>query len=224
MRGSTGTPGLEDDDKSWEVAAVLGGGSHPHVGTFQYFLDDQRWVWSDTIARIHGYLPGQVQPTTDLLLSHKHPDDRAKVAEILHRVQAGGPFSSRHRIIDTHGATHWVVVVGDQMMDDSGEVVGTEGFYIDVTDGLQSDITTETSRILKSRSIIDQAKGVLMVAYGIDDARAFEVLKLSSQLAQVELATVARQFLDAIRSHGLPPETVRTIDRLLVQTRQSHQK
>lgn len=159
-----------------------------------------------------------------LLLSHKHPDDRAKVAEILHRVQAGGPFSSRHRIIDTHGATHWVVVVGDQMMDDSGEVVGTEGFYIDVTDGLQSDITTETSRILKSRSVIDQAKGVLMVAYGIDDARAFEVLKLSSQLAQVKLATVARQFLDAIRSHGLPPETVRTIDRLLVQTRQSHQK
>lgn len=77
-----------------------------------------------------------------------------------------GPFSSRHRIIDTHGATHWVVVVGDQMIDDSGEVVGTEGFYIDVTDGLQSDITTETSRILKSRSIIDQAKGVLMVAYG----------------------------------------------------------
>lgn len=62
-----------------------------------------------------------------------------------------------------------------------------------------------------------------MVAYGIDDARAFEVLKLSSQLAQVKLATVARQFLDAIRSHGLPPETVRTIDRLLVQTRQSHQ-
>ncbi|EUA45416.1 ANTAR domain protein [Mycobacteroides abscessus 21] len=110
------------------------------------------------------------------------------------------------------------------MIDDSGEVVGTEGFYIDVTDGLQSDITTETSRILKSRSIIDQAKGVLMVAYGIDDARAFEVLKLSSQLAQVKLATVARQFLDDIRSHGLPPETVRTIDRLLVQTRQSHQK
>lgn len=94
MRGSTGTPGLEDDDKSWEVAAVLGGGSHPHVGTFQYFIDGQRWVWSDTIARIHGYQPGQVQPTTDLLLSHKHPTTVPRLPKSCTAYKLAGPSAA----------------------------------------------------------------------------------------------------------------------------------
>lgn len=46
--------------RSWEVAAVLAGGYAQTIGRFQYFLADQRWVWSDEVARMHGYEPGQV--------------------------------------------------------------------------------------------------------------------------------------------------------------------
>ncbi len=48
--------------RSWEVAAVLAGGYAQTIGRFQYFLADQRWVWSDEVARMHGYEPGQVEP------------------------------------------------------------------------------------------------------------------------------------------------------------------
>src|SRR3546814_2399380 len=44
------------------------------VGSFRYFRGEDRWEWSDTVARIHGYAPGQVTPTTALVMSHKHPD------------------------------------------------------------------------------------------------------------------------------------------------------
>jgi PAS domain S-box-containing protein len=204
--------------ESWEVAAVLGGADTQRVGTFQYLIAEKQWFWSDAVARMHGYAPGEVTPTTDLMLSHKHPDDRAKVAEILHRVEFGGPFSSRHRIIDTYGKTRWVVVVGDRMVSETGEAIGTQGFYVDVTDSLQADVTTMIAGVVESRAVIEQAKGVLMMAYGIDAERAFDILKWRSQATQVKLKTVAAQFLEAVMGHGLPAGTLSVIDHLITGT------
>lgn len=204
------------ESESWDVAAVFSGGDSQHVGSFQFLLAEQRWVWSEAVARMHGYALGEVEPTTELLLSHKHPDDRAKVAEILKRVQTGGLFSSRHRIIDSSGKVHWVVVVSDRMTDDADVAIGTHGYYIDVTDGVQSDLTVAMASVVESRAVIDQAKGILMAAYGIDEDRAFEILKWRSQATQVKLRTVATRLLEAVIREGLAPETVTAIDHLLL--------
>ncbi len=58
---------------------ALLGGRPQLVGTFEYRYDTDTWSWSDTVARLHGYEPGTVEPTTELVLSHKHPDDLAVV-------------------------------------------------------------------------------------------------------------------------------------------------
>jgi hypothetical protein len=47
-----------------------------NVGAFRFWFVGQHWEWSDEVARMHGYEPGTVVLTTELLLSHKHPDDR----------------------------------------------------------------------------------------------------------------------------------------------------
>uniref|UniRef100_UPI0038B256D9 PAS domain-containing protein n=1 Tax=Staphylococcus aureus TaxID=1280 RepID=UPI0038B256D9 len=78
------------------------------VGGFRYHRHGDRWQWSGAVARIHGYTPGTVTPTTELILSHKHPDDRPHLDAIR---TAGGPFNSKHRILDTTGAIHSVTVV-----------------------------------------------------------------------------------------------------------------
>ena len=209
--------GKAEDPESWEVAAVFSGGEPQRVGRFSYHTQTQRWVWSDQVARMHGYEPGSVQPTTELLLSHKHPDDRAQVAEILERVRtAGQQFSSRHRIIDARGRTHWVVVVGERMLDDAGEIIGTEGFYIDVTESLQSDVTEVMTGVVESRAVIEQAKGILMVAYGVNEDRAFDILRWRSQNTKTKLKTVATQLVDALMQRGLSDETTTAIDRLLL--------
>ncbi len=75
---------------------------------------------------MHGYEPGQVRPTTELVLSHKHPEDLAQVKGLLQ--QSAAPFSSRHRIHTTAGALRSVVVVGDAVTDDDGRIVATRGF------------------------------------------------------------------------------------------------
>ncbi|EHI43673.1 hypothetical protein OPAG_06962 [Rhodococcus opacus PD630] len=45
------------------------GGEPQRVGSFRFFLDGQRWERSDAVARMHGYQPGEIAPTTELLLS-----------------------------------------------------------------------------------------------------------------------------------------------------------
>lgn len=214
-------PGTETTAAQWDAVTVLSGGHAHDIGRFQFFVAEQRWVWSDEVARMHGYRPGQVQPTTELLLSHKHPDDRAKVADILQRVQAGGLFSSRHRIVDVHGQTHWMVVVSDHLTDSAGKVIGTQGYYIDVTAGLQSDLTAAMGHVVESRAAIEQAKGILMIAYDVDDARAFEILKWRSQATKQKLKDVAAQLVGSLRRTGLSAESISTIDQLLLADERS---
>jgi hypothetical protein len=60
-------------------AAEGGAPGYLNVGSFRFWFAGERWEWSDEVARMHGYEPGSVAPTTKLLLSHKHPDDREHV-------------------------------------------------------------------------------------------------------------------------------------------------
>jgi PAS domain S-box-containing protein len=204
------TPDLAEEPS--DVDLVVGLGEPQRVGRFRFFLAGQRWEWSDAVAHMHGYEPGTAKPTTDLLLEHKHPEDRQQVAAVLDRVLAGEPFSSRHRIIDTAGRTRWVIVVGDRMLDGDGTVIGTSGFYIDVTESLQSDITAVFSEFAASRAQIEQ---VLMAAYGISAERAFDLLVWRSQETNIKVRDVAAHFLAA--SSGTIPSDSRThIDRALL--------
>lgn len=142
----------ELDGQAVAVEQALAGGTPQRAGWFRFYFEDQRWEWSDQVQRMHGYQPGTVTPTTELVLSHKHPDDRRRVAATINdMVTNRRAFGTRHRIIDTGGAIHQVVVVGDQFCDDAGEVIGTHGFYIDVTSTGDSDDVI-TAKVAESPS------------------------------------------------------------------------
>ncbi|MDJ0419684.1 PAS and ANTAR domain-containing protein [Rhodococcus opacus] len=176
------------------------GGEPQRVGSFRFFLDGQRWKWSDAVARMHGYQPGEIVPTTELLLSHKHPEDHPNVARLLDRmISAAEPFSSTHRILDTTGNVHQVVVGGDRLRDDTGAVVGTTGFYIDLTDSYRDEVKESVDEAVaeleQSRAVIEQAKGALMLVYGISADRAFDVLIWRSQQTNTRLRILAEQIV-----------------------------
>lgn len=103
------------------------------------------WISNLTVQRIHGYEPGTVTPTTELVHTRK-------------------TFRTRHRIIDTAGNVHSVVVViGDQLYGDDGVVVGIRGFYVDLTPAsgqVREDIISErVAEIAERRGAIDQPAG-----------------------------------------------------------------
>jgi hypothetical protein len=84
------------------------GGQSQTVGRFRFFFDDERWEWSDEVQEIHGYAPGEIpNPTTEQVLSHKHPDDYAYVVGVLEDTRrTRTAFSTRHRMIDKQGRHH----------------------------------------------------------------------------------------------------------------------
>jgi hypothetical protein len=108
-----------------------------------------------------------------------------------------------------------VVVVGDRMLDDTGALIGTCGSYVDVTESLQSDISAAVGEVAESRAQIEQAKGVLMAAYGVSAQRAFDILVWRSQETNVKVRELAARFLSAI-SGRISGNTLSEIDHLLL--------
>ena len=209
-------------DSKESIGETFAAGGPQRVGWFRYYFDDDRWEWSPQVEKMHGYLPGSVTPTTDMVLSHKHPDDYRQIADTLSLIrQTRQAFSTRHRIIDVEGRLHHVVVVGDLLHDDDGAVIGTHGYYIDISPSeraRQDQVTAEVTRIAENRSAIEQTKGMLMVIYGIDEPTAFELLKWRSQETNVKLRLLAEQvaadFLFLSGSETLPPRSA--FDNLLL--------
>lgn len=116
------------------VDLTLGVDWSHQFGSFRCYFDDDRWVWSPQVEQMHGYQPGTTAPSTLLVLSHLHLDDYRQVAATLHDVRrTHQPFSSHHRIVDTHHHQHDVVVVGAPFNDKEGAIVGMHGFFLDVT-------------------------------------------------------------------------------------------
>ena len=196
------------------------------MGGFRFWYVGQWWEWSDEVARMHGYEPGEVVPTTELLLAHKHPDDRQHVQDLLdYALHSGKSFSSRHRFIDTGGRVHTVIVLADRMLDDKGAVVGSEGYYIDLTDTFDQTrrqvLDDSLPHLLEARATIEQAKGALMLVYRIDAKAAFELLLWRSQHTNTKLRALATQIVDELdKVEFQPDELRRQFDHLLLTAHQ----
>lgn len=205
----------ELDGQAAAIEQALAGGTPQRAGWFRFYFADRRWEWSEQVQRMYGYEPGTVTPTTDLLLSHKHPDDRGRVAATIDDMaERRGAFSTRHRIVDTSGAIHDVVMVGDQFCDESGAVIGTHGFYVDITPpsapNSEDVITARVAAIARRRGVIDEAKGMLMLVYGLDENAAFNLLRSLSQVRNIKLWPLAAQIAKDFAVLGNQAITSRT--------------
>ncbi len=212
------------DGDSADLEQALAGGAPQRVGWFRFYFDNQRWEWSEQVQRMYGYEPGSVIPTTELMLSHKHPDDRGQIAATIDDIlNTRKPFSARHRIVDTGGTVHQVIVAGDRLYDDHGAVVGTHGFYIDISRLHDADdearVTAKLAEIAENRATIEQAKGMLMLIYGLDEDGAFDLLKWLSQEANVKLRLLAERVCEDFRARGSALIPQSEFDQLLISAR-----
>jgi hypothetical protein len=219
-----GEPSIEAD--AWPARWPAVDAEKPGVGWFRFWFVGERWEWSDELARMHGYQPGTVEPTTELLLSHKHPDDLGHVQDMLDRaLLSKSSFSSRHRFIDTAGNVHDAIVVADRVSDESGAVVGTAGYYLDLTatfmENRQNALDEALPDLFEARAVIEQAKGILMAMYRVSPEQAFGVLKWRSQETNTKLRSLARQLIAEIATQPTPSaDTQAAFDHLLLTVHQ----
>ncbi|WP_370948915.1 PAS and ANTAR domain-containing protein [Amycolatopsis sp. cg5] len=205
---------------SWQelpVPASSLGNNADQVGLFHYDVQSSKWTWSPEIFEMHGRKPGEVEPTTDLLRRHRHPDDPSHLADVI--VAAKAPFSSQHRILAKDGRTVSIVVVGEPDRGENREVRTVHGYFINLTsskaaeaeerDGL-ADEAAGIRFAMASRAPIEQAKGMIMLAYGCNAADAFQVLIDASQQSNTKLQALATSLVAEMETGVAQPESART--------------
>lgn len=172
------------------------------VAPFRYDVVNDRWHWSDALYELHGYVPREIPPTTSALMHHKHPDDRDRAAGVFAAVvRDGGTYSCYHRIVRRNKKVLSVVSVGTSLLAPEGRTVEIQGYYIDLTqarrDETQADVEVALARKAAAGPVIEQAKGMLMLAGGCTADEAFERLRLCSQLANRKVADIAQMLVES---------------------------
>jgi anti-anti-sigma factor len=160
-----------------------------------------RLLWADTLHEWHGVEAGAA-PSWKLMHDRRHPDDAPEVAAAVVRCLTDGtPVCELHRIADGAGAWRWVVLTAEARRDGFGTVTGLAGHLGDVTArqkrALAEWATAAVDATVESRAVIDQAKGALMLTYGLDADAAFGLLVWQSRHTNVKLRELAARLVAA---------------------------
>lgn len=187
------------------------------VGHF-LIRDDGRAEWSDELFDLLGMAPGEVVPSRDVLLWHVQPEQRERVEQALSAcARADRPVALPYVLVNLAGDEVLVdlTVVGRDTAD--GRVVS--GFVVDAGAAFRTAVAAQVDdqlrRAVESHAVIDQAKGVLMLVYGIDGEAAFELLRWSSQQRNVKLLALAERVVGAaVAVGGLAPDVRSDLDEV----------
>lgn len=91
---------------------------------------------------------------------------------------------------------------------------GPSGYYIDVTDTVDEErretLDENMPEKIAARELIEQAKGALMMAYGITAEQAFRVLIWRSQETNTKLRELAAHLMTAVPRVGGADVQLRT--------------
>jgi len=200
-------------------AAALSAGSAAPIGRYEY--DAEGWTWSDTLYDIHGFASGEVVPSSELMISHQDPDDITESREAFKQaLSSDEPFASYHHIIDAQQRRRTVLVSGQGSLDEQGNLVALHGFMVDLTDVSRADRELEVragvAGVAEHRGVIEQAKGILMLALGVTADEAFAVLRTQSQDRNIKLNELAAHLVAAVASvAGAPLADGETKQRVL---------
>ena len=106
------------------------------VGHWRVEVGSELLYWSPEVFRIHGRDPETFVPTLTLGFEAYHPDDRARVSELVQRaVDAGQSFDFELRLVRPDGSVRNVECRGRCEVDPAtGKTQAIDGVFQDVTD------------------------------------------------------------------------------------------
>jgi ANTAR domain len=216
------------------------GAQRDGIGRFLADPVSGRWSWSEDAYQIFGYSAGSVTPSWGLIISHIPAEDRA-VAQAAYELAGTriGPFSWSHRI-HAGNATRSILILGETCPSDGHNSVNPAalrssdqsdqhrgvaalslaGYVIDLTElrveGARGAATEAVQSSARHRAVIEQAKGALMLTFGLDAEAAFAHLVWHSQRSNRKVHSIAADLLAHLHEDGLGGNGLRlAIDRVL---------
>jgi PAS domain S-box-containing protein len=134
-----------------------------NMGDYDWHIASDTNRWSDQLYRIYGHVPQSFNASYERFLSHIHPDDRGRIAEIhQHAYATGEPYQMIERIVRPDGQVRFLSSNGQVIRDADGAPVRMRGTCIDVTDRILAE--QERERIAaRFRSLVESAPDAIMV-------------------------------------------------------------
>jgi hypothetical protein len=162
-------------------------------------------TWSQLLYDLHGLVPEVDEPTPAVFFDAAASEDHDRVRAEFHRAaQAGGLFSVRDRMVDRQGHTHELVIAAEAWGME-GDASYVSGFVLDVTGPLEERMNQAVAASAQHRAVIEQAKGVVMLALRVPEEAAFRALRGLSNTHNIRLADLAEQLTDHV-STGSPTD------------------
>jgi PAS domain S-box-containing protein len=150
------------------------------MGDYDWHIATDTNQWSDQLYRIYGHEPQAFNASYERFLSHIHPEDRARIAEI-HRIayESGEPYQMIERIVRPTGEVRYLSSNGQVVRDEAGNPVRMRGTCIDITDRILAEQERERSAA-RFRSVVEASpSGIVVLDRGVvvqANGRAGELL------------------------------------------------
>jgi PAS domain S-box-containing protein len=166
-------------------AALEAGG----LGTWRWDMATGETVWDTRLEALFGLSPGTFDGTFDMYVSLLHPDDRDSVLSTVRgAVETKSSYRVEHKVVWRDGSVHWITGVGAVTLDEAGDVTGTVGCSMDVTER----IGQEQERERLAAAAVEAAQRELLQLERLEFLSAInDSLQASSNLAEL-MANVTR--------------------------------
>ncbi|MFJ6002283.1 PAS and ANTAR domain-containing protein [Arthrobacter sp. NPDC092385] len=179
------------------------------TGVVEHYFESPALHWSDELYRIHGYERGEIVPTLDLGISHFEPGDQNAARSLWESLlSVGGPRSAYLSLRDVNGKVRKVLISGDYILtrgEHGNEPIGVWALVVDLTHSIHMDTHRLANEAVAAsavkRSVIEQAKGILMARGGLTASEAFDWISRRSQVSNRKVIALSQDIID--RTHQL---------------------
>jgi PAS domain S-box-containing protein len=106
-----------------------------HIGTFEWNIRTGVNTWTPALEAIYGLHPGEFGRTQTAFENLVHPDDRARVIELVEgTLKTGQSTRGEWRVVWPDGSIHWIAGRWQVFRDESGEPSRMIGVNGDITE------------------------------------------------------------------------------------------
>ena len=141
------------------MASALG-----RFGAWAYELAENKVIWSDEVAIIHGLPPGQV-PDLESAFNYYHPDCRERLAQSFARCLTDGtPFDEELVLLTAEGREVHVRSMGSAVRDEQGQIIRLEGAFQDISEQFERQ-----RRLIESEATLSAIFSQSYVFQGVVD-------------------------------------------------------